>query len=365
MEVPLRTMPSNGKGSRMSIDSQVARLRRRLSRWRLEPAARGQARSLGRQSASTDETSGLPTSQWYRGYSDDDLSVFDGFPPVPGKSQSGFIVDFLGVRTRVAHAAPFASFDGKVFSTPVPVGDWFHAETIEYVGLLKCVVTAKDRFVALELGAGWGPWLVSGAKAARRRGIKDIRLHGIEGDPEHFASMQTHFRDNGLDPAAHRLDNAAVGVTAGRARWPKSANPSADFALRPLVPSGEDASEARDATTSDYRGAIFDGYIDVEMFSLQSVLERESQWDLVHIDVQGGETELCSAAVETLNQRVRWLIIGTHSRKIDGDLIDLFLRNGWILENEKPARFEFRVEAPSLEAMTVVDGTQVWRNPRH
>ena len=128
----------------MSIDSQVARLRRRLSRWRLEPAARGQARAVsGRQSASTDETSQLPTSQWSRGYSDDDLSVFDGFPPVPGKSQSGFIVDFLGVRTRVAHAAPFAGFDGKVFSTPVPVGDWFHAETIEYVGLLKCVVTAK------------------------------------------------------------------------------------------------------------------------------------------------------------------------------------------------------------------------------
>ena len=228
----------------------------------------------------------------------------------------------------------------------MPVDDWFHAETIEYVGLLKSVLTAKDRYVALELGAGWGPWLISGATAARRRGIKDIRLHGVEGDPEHFASMQTHFRDNGFDPAAYRLDNAAIGVKAGRARWPKLADPSDDFAVRPLACSGEDGNFADGRERPRLQGAVFDEYIDVEMLSFDSVLEREPLWDLVHIDVQGTETELCSASAEILNQRVRWLVIGMHSRKIDGDLIDLFFRHGWILENEKPSRFDYNAAWP-------------------
>ena len=221
---------------------------------------------------------------------------------MPGVPQAGFIVDFLGVRTRVAHATPFAGLGGSVFGTPAPVGDWFHAETIEYVGLLKSVLTATGRYAALELGAGWGPWLISGAMAARRRGIEDIRLHGIEGDLEHFGSMQTHFRDNGFDPADYRLDNAVIGARAGRARWPKLAVPSADFGGCPLACSGEDGHYAADAKASDYRGLHFDEYIDVEMLAFDSVLEREPLWDLVHIDVQGAETELCSASAETLNQ---------------------------------------------------------------
>jgi len=353
----------------MSIESKVTRLaskvHRRLSgHWRRDPASPAETHDLGQKTAPIENLPHLPTSQWYRGYSDQDLSVFDEFPPVPGDPQTGFIIDFLGVRTRVTHATPFSGLGGRVFGTPVPEGDWFHAETIEYVGLLKSVLTARKRYVVLELGAGWGPWLISGATAAKRRGIKNIRLHGVEGDPEHFASMQTHFRDNGFDPAVYRLDNAVIGVKAGRARWPKPADPSADFGVRPLACSGEDGNFATNPKDPDYRGAVFDEYIDVEMLSFQSVLEREQLWDLVHIDVQGTETELCSASAEILNQRVRWLVIGMHSRKIDGDLIDLFFRHGWVLENEKPTRFDYNPSVASLEAMTVQDGTQVWRNPR-
>ncbi len=349
----------------MSIESKMtgiaSTIHRRLSgRWRRDPGIPAE----GSDSAEIVSAPAPPESQWYRGYSDEDLSVFEPFPPVPNQSRPGFIADFLGVWTRVDYATPFAQFDGQVFGTPVPVGDWFHAETIEYVGLLKSVLTAKDRYVALELGAGWGPWLISGGTAARRRGISEIRLHGIEGDPEHFDYMQTHFRDNGFDPTAHRLDNAVIGVRPGRARWPKMAAPSADWGGRPLACSGEDGGFAPDANDSDYRGLVFDEHIDVEMLAFDSVLDREPLWDLVHIDVQGGEGELCAASIEKLKERVRWLVIGLHSRKIDGDLIDLFFRHGWILENEKPTRFRYIPSVASLEAMTYVDGTQVWRNPR-
>jgi hypothetical protein len=85
---------------------------------------------------------------------------------------------------------------------------------------------------------------------------------------------------------------------------------------------------------------------------------------MIHIDIQGGEYEVCRASIADLGERAKRVIIGTHSRKIDGDLVELFMREGWILEHEKPTKFTFRSNPPSLEAMTTVDGTQCWRNLR-
>jgi hypothetical protein len=85
---------------------------------------------------------------------------------------------------------------------------------------------------------------------------------------------------------------------------------------------------------------------------------------MIHIDVQGHEVEICRSCIEELYRRVHWLIVGTHSRKLDGDMIELMRAAGWLLENEKPSKFHFLLEAPTLEAMTHVDGIQVWRNPR-
>jgi hypothetical protein len=43
---------------------------------------------------------------------------------------------------------------------------------------------------------------------------------------------------------------------------------------------------------------------------------------LVPIDVQGWEAELCTGSVGTLNERVRWLVFPTHSRVLDGKMIE-------------------------------------------
>ena len=98
------------KGSLMSIESKVtglaSKVHRRLSGgWRREPVAPAETHDLVRKTAPTENLPHLPTSQWYRGYSDEDLSLFDKFPPVPSDPQTGFIVDFLGVWTRVTHGA--------------------------------------------------------------------------------------------------------------------------------------------------------------------------------------------------------------------------------------------------------------------
>jgi hypothetical protein len=114
----------------------------------------------------------------------------------------------------------------------------------------------------------------------------------------------------------------------------------------------------------DHRGQTFADTIAVKIVPILDLIRREPSWDLVHVDVQGTEFDLVRSALDELNQRVHWLVIGSHSRKIDGDLIELLAGAGWLLENEKPTKFAFQAGAATLEAMTVLDGTQVWRNPR-
>jgi hypothetical protein len=97
---------------------------------------------------------------------------------------------------------------------------------------------------------------------------------------------------------------------------------------------------------------------------MRDVVLREPSWDLVHIDVQGDEVEICRSCIDELNSRVRRVIAATHSRKLDGDFLELMFRAGWYLEHEKPAKFAFMPNRTALEAMTTIDGTQVWRNPR-
>ena len=116
--------------------------------------------------------------QLYPGYSEADVHLLEEFRVPDRNAEPGFIVDFLGVRTRVTSLADSQrAFEG-VLDIPVP-GD-YHAEAIEYIGLLKSVLRARDQFVVLELGAGWGPWLVAGAKAARF-GLPEVKLGILPG----------------------------------------------------------------------------------------------------------------------------------------------------------------------------------------
>ena len=177
--------------------------------------------------------------QVYRGYSEADVALLQrhaapDLAPVPG-----YIVDFLGARTSVVYLHA-DKLSGHVEGLPVPA-NW-HAEAPEWIGLVKSLDGARDRFVMMELGAGWGPWVVSGAVAAARRGIADVRLCAVEGDPTHYRCMVEHFEANGLDPAQHMILEAAVGVREGTARWPRVPDPLGDWGSRPQLDGQRDRS---------------------------------------------------------------------------------------------------------------------------
>ena len=295
-----------------------------------------------------------PPGEWYPGYTREDMQILDAFAREDLSPTPGYVTDFMGCKTRTSILYDDArKYDNKVWAPPIPGS--VALETAEWIGLLKAVLTAKGSFTAMELGAGWGPVLVAAAYAARTRGIPAIFLCGVEPDPGRFALMQQHLRDNGLDPAEHALIMAAVGSQNGKARWPRIWDPANAGGARPVRPGNQ--------ADSNYMSLREDA-IEVEVVAFADLLRKRRMWDLVHIDVQGWEFELCQSAYADLERTVKWLVIGTHSRKIDGDLIALFHAGRWVLENEKPTVFAYDAAVTSLEHMTTIDGTQVWRNPK-
>jgi len=274
-----------------------------------------------------------------------DPTVLAAFPAYTGPGAPGFFTDFIGTRTRCSHLPDaYAGASGIVEGPPGTERFGLH-EPPEWEGTLRSVLEAGSRFVAVELGAGWGPWLVASARAAQLRGITDIQLAGVEGASGHYGFLLQHFCDNGLDPAQHQLLHAVAGVEDGVARFPKLDVPSADWGAQASYGDGE-ASEQFD---------------EVPSISVATLLSKLPPVDLLHCDVQGAEGDVLIAAADVLASCVRRIVVGTHGRAIEDRLMACFGANGWILEHESSCRF---VQGPTGAMQLVADGTQVWRNVR-
>ncbi len=296
----------------------------------------------------------------FPGYAKADLAIFDEFRPKDLQAKPGFVTDYIGSRTRISMLWDgCAGLDNVINGIPDPCDHFAH--TTEWLGTLKAVKSAGDRFAAMELGAGLGPWLVASGVAARNRGIRDISLLGVEADPRRCASMKVNLADNEFDAT---VVQAAVGIQAGTAKWPRLDDFRNQAGSRPVRRTADGGLNEDDA--SHYTDPVaLDIMIDVTIVAFDKLLRRQRLWDLIHIDVQGTEGELCAAFGADLSECARWLVIGTHSRKLDGDVMETLFAAGWHLEHEVPTRLmPYRPGLPSLVGLTSHDGTQVWRNPR-
>ena len=131
-----------------------------------------------------------------------------------GTVDAGFDVNFLGVKVR----SDFANIEHKgarAVQTEYPV---FDNKYFEWIDLLESVEEAESEFIMIELGAGYGKWLVRAALALRqRKPAINPYLIGVEAEPTHFEWVKLHFSDNGLDPEQHLLVKAAVAAEDGSA----------------------------------------------------------------------------------------------------------------------------------------------------
>lgn len=282
-----------------------------------------------------------------------DLTVLRRFAPFSNEPVgSEAFRNFFGSVTRLSFLPPaYGDRAGWVESVPQRDGAGMHGMA-EWVGTLRAVLEARasGRLRVIELGAGWAPWLVVAALAARRQGIEDVRLVGVEGSADHHAFMFQHFRDNGVAPEGHELIHAVIGVEDGVARFPRLPLAHNDYgAFAVFEPSETEAARRRGELE------------EVRCVGLSGLLARTGRTDLVHMDIQGHEAVVLSGSIEALNTHVRRLVVGTHSRRIEAELFDLFVAHGWYLEFEKPCDL---IQLADGALYHPGDGEQVWRNPR-
>lgn len=257
-------------------------------------------------------------------------------------ARAGCFTDRFGVLTRVSYLPDdYGKYAGRIGSADGTFDMPLH-EKDELTALLRSVASASVEFVAAELGAGWGPWIVLGGQLARRRGLS-VKLMAVEGSHDHVAFIHTHMADNGFDPGDHLVLHAVAGSQDGVARFPRLKDPSKEW--------GAAASYATDEVQE---------MDEVASLSLPTLLGRMPVLDFLHCDVQGAEADLVESGMAALNDRVRRACIGTHGRAIEEKLHMLFAGQDWVLEADLPCRFDQHGRSVVLAA----DGVQVWRNPR-
>jgi FkbM family methyltransferase len=257
-------------------------------------------------------------------------------------------VNFFGVAVNVGRFFPDLKLDNIVEPPPIP-GNW-HADVAEFGAALRAVERAGNSFTMAELGCGWGCWMNITAVAARLAGKKPFVI-GVEGDEGHLEFAREALSTNGVSPLEYKLFHGIAAAKSGAAFFPKQERAGSMWGLEPVFAvSGDQISSLRKN----------EKYNELRMVSLLEVIGDHPYLDLLHIDIQGGETDLIRDSIDILNQRVSYIVVGTHSRVIDGEIIDILSRNGgWKLEIERPCFFTIHDGRPQ----TGMDGVQGWYNP--
>jgi hypothetical protein len=264
------------------------------------------------------------------------------------QARQGYVTNFLGV---VIDPKVFPSFltglAGQIEQIPIP-GNW-HSDIAEWGAALRAVDLARNTFTMIELGCGWGCWMNSTGSAARHQGL-DVHLIGVEGDQGHLAFARETCDINGFQGPSVTLIHGIAAGQPGTALFPRQDVPGTDWGLQPVL--NPRAGERRKALESGK-------YEELPMVALAEVVAPYSRIDLLQIDIQGGEADLVSACLPTLADRVAYMVIGTHSRQIEGRLCEALLQAGWRLEMERPALLKL-----GMVPVVTVDGVQGWRNPK-
>jgi FkbM family methyltransferase len=230
----------------------------------------------------------------------------------------------------------------------VPAPEVNGLEYYEWVDLVHAVMAAQERFVMVELGAGYGRWAVRAARLVEALNPMPCTLVAVEAEPTHFQWLLEHFRDNDLDPDRHHL------VCAPVARSRDAVN----FLVGQAATCYGQAIVAAPVPRED-------GLVPQSMpaVTLADILDPHERVDLIDLDIQGAELDVLGAAIDLLDERVKRLQIGTHGLEIEAGLRRLFQDHGWGIEQDFACGS--KVYVPKLgRDLDVGDGVQTWVNPR-
>ena len=262
------------------------------------------------------------------------------FAQQPPQLRDGYGGDFSGAYFRCAYDN---SESGVVVHPP------FNEDYFEWLSLLKSIDDARRKFVMVELGAGYGRWVIRAGCLARRRGLP-FHVVAVEAEPTHFAWLEEALDENGIKPDERTTLRVAVSAERGTAKFyteNREALGGASWYGQVIVHSPEPLPGYRTTT--------------VVTRTLADILEPFPYVDLIDMDIQGEELAVIRSSLETLNIKARRLQIGTHSDELHEGIVGLLSGAGWILEAGYPPA---KTSETPWGAISFGDGSQSWYNPR-
>jgi FkbM family methyltransferase len=272
---------------------------------------------------------------------------------------SNALVDYFGCVIPIDCVPHLKSRAGQVIVAPPFPDDSFRATAIEYQSVIESIEDCNtDNFTFFELGASYAPFCTLVARLTRyNEGIRRVYLRAVEAAKNGFEAIEANFNANGMlnsEYIDYKVINAALGPRFDKAEFPD---------LDCTIDNGGGISP--DGCV-DIRG-VPTNMISVDLVPLDYVIDSLSISniciDLIHFDLQGSEGDVITSALGLLNKFCKRVLIGTHSRYLEGYLFELFEKNGWLLLGEEPCKFE-PIEGRSVCGMTTKDGNLYFVNKR-
>ena len=254
--------------------------------------------------------------------------------------------DFVGSATDVAFKKGWSQYAVKPGVVVQPAYPPLNEHYFDWVVTLCAVDQSGETFRMAELGAGWAPWLVRAACAARqRRGIRNLELMAVEADEMHYNWVQQHFATNAVRGAGLHHLHGAVAPESGVIRFPRVESPDENYgaSLRGVRPGSE--------------------FVEVAAYSVSDLLSHfTGPIDLMHVDIQGAEYDVIPAAMSLLKDRVKSIMIGTHiSGEHHRSLAAELAGHGWEAVMEFPRNEMSKTEHGEIK---FDDGFLFFRNPQ-
>ena len=233
---------------------------------------------------------------------------------------------------------------------------WFEA-----VNWVVAAREARERFVMVTLGACYGgPAVAQPAACCSVSTRCRTRLVAVEPEPETFAWIARHMRDNGIDPDAQWLPSRRTSATATTRCCSRSARPAAarrtaipPTSTRPAAPIARDliaggraAEGLQNLLLRNTTGMVKDlapgnDFIaEIKLVSAVTLRDVLAPFDSSITSTSTSSNRKASAFppfLDLLKRKVRRIHIGTHGKDVHRSLHELFRSDGWdIVFNYEP-----------------------------
>jgi len=282
-----------------------------------------------------------------------------------------FGADVLGTKIRQEFVAElFTLPEMSLWQTGYPPAN---EDYLEWIDLLESVVEARDSYTMVELGAGFGRWVVRAAFAVKQHHASmPCRLIAVEAEPLMYQWMRMHFEDNSVDPTRHRLIHAASSGECGHALFYVGGPRGGAWDLPTNKWYGQCLAKDYDVSGEYEKDGEYQGFpvrlhksgwrsIQVPSVTLKELMSDVSRVDFLDMDIEGQELPVVRSSIVEMDAKVKRVHIGTHSPEIEAELRDILSKHGWCSLRDYP--IATRQETP-WGPIEFGNGVQSWVNPR-